>query len=303
MNFFVEHEEEYEYSIIYRSSFTFEFCTAVLVGRFKRAFHDWWRSWRRWWRGWRRKIAPSRPARCSTYPAVARPTDVGPTREAIGSNGLWPTGWVWPDGKHGVLYELGGDTVYRRATGPTWYAGVTRWADRTRPVMTQLAPSNDLLVAWMDGATCKCKRLRYALELPPAMPPGLEPVLRDHRICIGVYREQQGQLVRDRDVEVDVTGALTDVADLVGLEQPELILLNDRHEQFLICSAPGVRVVNASSRCPSLGDCYNVAVAFAQGERLCGLDETLRPLGVFRKIHMYSPPRHVPPPRGRRWTS
>ncbi len=62
---------------------------------------------------------------------------------------------------------------------------------------------------------------------PPAMPPGLEPVLRDHRICIGIYREQQGQLVRDRDVEVDVTGALTDVPDLVGLKQPELILLND----------------------------------------------------------------------------
>ena len=78
---------------------------------------------------------------------------------------LWPTGWVWPDGTHGVLYELGGDTVYRYGLGPTWYAavtGATLGADRTRPVATQLAPSNDLLVAWMDGATCKCKRLRYA---------------------------------------------------------------------------------------------------------------------------------------------
>jgi len=27
--------------------------------------------------------------------------------------------------------------------------------------MTQLAPSNDLLVAWLDGEACKCKRLRY----------------------------------------------------------------------------------------------------------------------------------------------
>lgn len=85
------------------------------------------------------------------------------TQEATGGGAaaLWPTGWVWPDGTHGVLYELGGDTVYRRASGPTWSAGATRGTDRTRPVMTQLAPSNDLLIAWMDGAACKCKRLRW----------------------------------------------------------------------------------------------------------------------------------------------
>lgn len=85
------------------------------------------------------------------------------TQEATGgaAAALWPAGWVWPDGTHGVLYELGGDTVYRRASGPTWSAGATLGADRARPVATQLAPSNDLLIAWMDGAACKCKRLRW----------------------------------------------------------------------------------------------------------------------------------------------
>lgn len=48
----------------------------------------------------------------------------------------------------------------------------------------------------------------------------------------------------------------------------ELILLNDQPEQFLVCEAPGVRVVNTSSRCPSLGACYNAAAAFAQGDLL-----------------------------------
>ena len=56
--------------------------------------------------------------------------------------------------------------------------------------------------------------------------------------------------------------------------QKELILLNDRHEQFLVCNAPGVRVVNTSARCPSLGDCYNVAAAFAQGDLLAPWDGT-----------------------------
>ena len=32
----------------------------------------WWKNSRRWWRGWRRKIARSRPARCSIFPAAGR---------------------------------------------------------------------------------------------------------------------------------------------------------------------------------------------------------------------------------------
>ncbi len=62
---------------------------------------------------------------------------------------------------------------------------------------------------------------------PPTMPPGLEPILRDHRIGVGLYREQQGQLVRDRLIEVDVTGALTPVPEVVGEPVPDLLLLND----------------------------------------------------------------------------
>lgn len=89
-----------------------------------------------------------------------RSIDDDTTQETVyGAMVTWPTGWVMPDGKHGVLYEHSDDTVYRYGLGPTWYAGVTRGTDRTRPVMTQLAPSNDLMVAWLDGAACKCARI------------------------------------------------------------------------------------------------------------------------------------------------
>ncbi|AZH83612.1 aminopeptidase N [Plantibacter sp. PA-3-X8] len=51
--------------------------------------------------------------------------------------------------------------------------------------------------------------------------------LRPHRLAIGLYRLQDGKLVRTERVELDVDGALTEVPDLVGETQPDLVLLND----------------------------------------------------------------------------
>ncbi|NLT29193.1 MAG: aminopeptidase N, partial [Propionibacterium sp.] len=53
------------------------------------------------------------------------------------------------------------------------------------------------------------------------------PVLRDHRVAIGLYADRDGVLTRVHRVELDVAGELTEVADLVGVEQPDLVLLND----------------------------------------------------------------------------
>ncbi|MGK9147302.1 aminopeptidase N [Plantibacter flavus] len=51
--------------------------------------------------------------------------------------------------------------------------------------------------------------------------------LRPHRLAIGLYRLQEGKLVRTDRVELDVDGALTEVPELVGKVQPDLVLLND----------------------------------------------------------------------------
>lgn len=53
------------------------------------------------------------------------------------------------------------------------------------------------------------------------------PTLRPHRIGIGLYDSVEGRLVRRTSVEIDVDGASTDVAELVGAVQPDLLLLND----------------------------------------------------------------------------
>ncbi|WP_296602796.1 aminopeptidase N [Nocardioides sp.] len=53
------------------------------------------------------------------------------------------------------------------------------------------------------------------------------PTLRRHRIGIGMYDEVDGRLVRRSAVEVDIEGASTQVAELVGEQQPDLLLLNE----------------------------------------------------------------------------
>jgi aminopeptidase N len=57
------------------------------------------------------------------------------------------------------------------------------------------------------------------------------PTLRDHRIAIGLYaRSQQptgSVLRRIGRVETDIRGARTEIPELVGLRQPDLVLVND----------------------------------------------------------------------------
>ncbi|MFF9805978.1 aminopeptidase N [Streptomyces coeruleorubidus] len=65
----------------------------------------------------------------------------------------------------------------------------------------------------------------------PALPAGAkgEPMLRPHRIAVGLYEldEDSGKLVRDERIELDVDGELTAVPQLVGKRRPAVILLND----------------------------------------------------------------------------
>ncbi|HWA64823.1 MAG TPA: aminopeptidase N [Mycobacteriales bacterium] len=53
------------------------------------------------------------------------------------------------------------------------------------------------------------------------------PTLRSHRVRIGQYADGPDGLRRTGQIEVDVTGARTEVPELVGVAQPDLLLLND----------------------------------------------------------------------------
>ena len=54
------------------------------------------------------------------------------------------------------------------------------------------------------------------------------PTLRPHRLAIGFYNsDDSGRLQRTHRVELDIDGERTEVPELVGQRQPELLLLND----------------------------------------------------------------------------
>ena len=53
------------------------------------------------------------------------------------------------------------------------------------------------------------------------------PTLRSHRIAIGLYDRTDAGLVRRERFELDVAGERTDVPELIGVAQPDLVLLNE----------------------------------------------------------------------------
>ncbi len=53
------------------------------------------------------------------------------------------------------------------------------------------------------------------------------PTIRRHRIGIGLYDLTDAGLTRRSSVEVDVQGASTSIDEVVGAQQPDLLLLND----------------------------------------------------------------------------
>jgi aminopeptidase N len=57
--------------------------------------------------------------------------------------------------------------------------------------------------------------------------PASHPVLRPHRIAIGLYDRGEAGLVRRHRVEIDIDGERTGVPELAGQPRPDLVLVND----------------------------------------------------------------------------
>ena len=53
------------------------------------------------------------------------------------------------------------------------------------------------------------------------------PTLRSHRLAVGLYDRTEDGIVRRERVELDVSGARTEIAELVGKARPDLVLIND----------------------------------------------------------------------------
>ena len=78
-----------------------------------------------------------------------------------------------------------------------------------------------------DDGTYRAVRVLQSDPAPLWRTAGHEPVLRRHRLAVGVYDLVDGRLVRRERVELDVDGAVTEVTELTGVRAGDLVLLND----------------------------------------------------------------------------
>ena len=88
---------------------------------------------------------------------------------------------------------------------------------------------------WLEKEGVNTLRPRFELDasgsyrsfsIEQTAPAG-RATLRSHRIAVGLYDLDDGALRRTGRIETDITGASTDLPDLVGVRQPDLVLVND----------------------------------------------------------------------------
>ena len=119
------------------------------------------------------------------------------------------------------------------------------WGNTTLPDLLEplaAASGRDLTEwskAWLETAGVTLLRPNFSLsddgtyktfeilQSAPDAPPGLPPVLRPHRLNLGLYDLQNEKLELRKFAEIDVTGAATQVKALIGEKQPDLLLIND----------------------------------------------------------------------------
>jgi aminopeptidase N len=96
---------------------------------------------------------------------------------------------------------------------------LTRWSE----LWLETAGVNTLRAVVETDAAGTITAARVEQSAAPS-----QPTLRPHRVAIGCYSsDAEGALVRTHRVELDIEGASTGVPDLVGLQCPELLLVND----------------------------------------------------------------------------
>jgi aminopeptidase N len=105
-------------------------------------------------------------------------------------------------------------TALETTSGRDLGAGSRQWL--------QTAGVNTLRPAYTLDAAGRLASFEIRQEAPAA-----HPVLRSHRITIGLYTLDNGILARTGQAGADITGPATPVPALDGIPRPDLILVND----------------------------------------------------------------------------
>jgi aminopeptidase N len=121
------------------------------------------------------------------------------------------------------------------------YFAAHRWGNATlADLLAALSASSgrdlaDWSAAWLETAGVNTLRPEFEVgaagsftsfavlqEVPPR-----QPVLRPHRVAVGLYEYGNGGLVRRHRAELALAGERTPVPELTGLRRPDLIVIND----------------------------------------------------------------------------
>jgi aminopeptidase N len=95
------------------------------------------------------------------------------------------------------------------------------------------------------------------------------PVLRSHRIAIGLYSRTDAGLVRTSSIEIDVTGASTPVPALIGQARPDLVLVNDEDLTYAKIRLDSHSLRTAVSSIGSLTSSLPAALVWAASWDMC----------------------------------
>jgi aminopeptidase N len=92
--------------------------------------------------------------------------------------------------------------------------------------------------------------------------PDQYPVLRPHRIAIGLYTAGPDGLTRTRQVLADVAGARTAVPELAGVARPDLVLVNDDDLTYAVIRFDDRSLTTLTSSIGTLADPLARAVSW-----------------------------------------
>ena len=157
----------------------------------------------------------------------------------------------------GISYAKGASVLKQLAAyigRPSFFAGIKGylgehgWANATlADLLRALSASSgkdltDWSRAWLQTAGPNTLRSELETGADGAFTsfavlqeaPAQHPTLRPHHIAIGLYDLVDGTLTRTGRVEADVAGPRTQVPGLVGIRQPDLVLLNDDDLSYAI---------------------------------------------------------------------
>ena len=95
------------------------------------------------------------------------------------------------------------------------------------------------------------------------------PTVRSHRVAIGLYDAVADGLVRRERVELDVVGASTDVPELVGKKQPDLVLVNDDDLTYCKIRLDERSLATVTDRLGDLPDSLPRALCWAASWDMC----------------------------------